>query len=37
MNFAGFRIVNKLFVVTCPVGRHAAGLRVVINPDHFKT
>ena len=32
-----FRVVNKLFVVTCPVGRHAAGLRVVINPDHFKT
>ena len=36
MNFAGFRVFNKLFVIARPVRRHAARLRVVINPDHFK-
>ena len=34
LNIGG--IVNQLIVVARPVGRHAARLCVVINPDHFK-
>ncbi len=36
VDLAGFSIVNQLGIVTGPVSRHAAGLRVMINTDHIE-